>query len=147
MTLNVELLESSFAQVKENSLEFTKRFYNMLFADYPEVQPLFANTPMEKQRKQLFQSLVFTVNNLRKPDTLNNALTGLGTRHVQYGVLPQHYPMVGNSLLKAFEVTLGTAWTPDVQQAWIEAYGVVTQLMLEGLNYSSEQLNLPNAVK
>ena len=144
MELNVKLLESSFAQVKENSLEFTERFYTSLFADYPEVQPLFANTPMEKQRKQLFQSLVFTVNNLRKPDALTDALTGLGTRHVQYGVLPEHYPMVGSSLLKAFEVTLDTAWTPIVQQAWTEAYGVVIQLMLEGTDYSPEQLNLPS---
>jgi len=100
MALNVELLESSFAQIKVNSSEVTKRFYTLLFTDYPEVQPLFANTHMEKQGKQLFQSLVFTVNNLRKPDALSDALRGLGTRHVQYGVLPQHYPMVG-SLLKA----------------------------------------------
>jgi len=144
MTLNVELLESSFAQVKENSLEFTERFYTVLFADYPEVQPLFANTPMEKQRKQLFQSLVFTVNNLRQPDALSSALKGLGTRHVQYGVLPLHYPMVGNSLLKAFKLTLDAAWTADVQQAWTDAYGVVAQLMLEGADYSPEQLNLPD---
>lgn len=140
MALNVKLLESSFAQIKVNSLEVTKQFYTVLFTDYPEVQPLFANTNMEKQRKQLFQSLVFTVNNLGKPDVLNDALRSLGTRHVQYGVLPQHYPMVGSSLLKAFEVSLGTAWTPDVQQAWTEAYKVVAQLMLEGTDYSPERL-------
>jgi len=74
---------------------------------------------MEKQGKQLFQSLVFTVNNLRKPDALSDALRGLGTRHVQYGVLPT-LSMVGSSLLKAFEVSLGTAWTLT-QQAWTEA--------------------------
>ena len=142
MALNVELLESSFAQIKVNSLEVTKRFYTVLFTDYPEVQPLFANTNMEKQRKQLFQFLVFTVNNLRKPDALSDALGGLGTRHVQYGVLPQHYPMVGSSLLKAFEVSLGTGWTPDVQQAWTEAYEVVVQLMLEGADYLPECLML-----
>lgn len=141
MALNVELLESSFAQIKANSLEVTEQFYTVLFTDYPEVQPLFANTNMEKQRKQLFQSLVFfTVNNLGKPDVLSGALRGLGTRHIQYGVLPQYYPMVGSSLLKAFEVSLGSAWTPDVQQAWIEAYEVVTQLMLEGTDYSPERL-------
>lgn len=54
MALNVELLESSFAQIKVNSSEVTKQFYTVLFTDYPEVQPLFANTNMEKQRKQLF---------------------------------------------------------------------------------------------
>jgi hemoglobin-like flavoprotein len=111
MTLNVELLESSFVQVKSNSSEFTEQFYRFLFADYPEVQSLFANTNMEKQGKQLFQSILFTVNHLRQPEVLSSALQGLGTRHVQYGVLPEHYPMVGNSLLKAFEARLGTAWT------------------------------------
>ncbi|KAM3099695.1 globin family protein [Phormidesmis sp. 146-12] len=142
MALNVELLESSFAQIKANSSEVTKQFYTVLFTDYPEIQPLFANTNMEKQRKQLFQSLVFTVNNLGKPDVLSDTLKSLGTRHAWYGVLPQHYPMVGSSLLKAFEISLGTAWTSDVQQAWIEAYGVVAQLMLEGTGYPPEQLNL-----
>ncbi|MDV2997509.1 MAG: Bacterial hemoglobin [Chroococcidiopsis sp. SAG 2025] len=142
MALSVELLESSFAQIKANSSEVTKQFYTVLFTNYPEVQPLFANTNMEKQRKQLFQSLVFTVNNLHKPDVLSGALRGLGTRHIQYGVLPQHYPMVGSSLLKAFELSLGSAWTPDVQQAWIEAYEVVAQLMLEGADYSPERLML-----
>jgi len=55
---------------------------------------------MEKQGKQLFQSLVFTVNNLRKPDALSDALRGLGTRHVQYGVLPQHYQWWAVACLK-----------------------------------------------
>lgn len=144
MALNVELLESSFAQVKGNSSELTEQFYSLLFANYPDVQPLFANAHMEKQGKLLFQSLVFTVNHLRQPDVLSAALKGLGTRHVQYGVLPQHYPMVGSSLLKAFKATLDTAWTPELQQAWTEAYGVVAQLMLEGAACSPEQLNLPN---
>jgi len=147
MTLNVELLESSFAQVKSNSSEFTEQFYRFLFADYPEVQSLFAHTNMEKQGKQLFQSILFTVNHLRQPEVLSSALQGLGTRHVQYGVLPEHYPMVGNSLLKAFEARLGTAWTPNVQQAWIDAYEVVAQLMLDGADYSPEQLNLLTVVK
>jgi len=147
MTLNVGLLESSFAQIRDNHLEFTERFYALLFADYPEVQPLFANTHMAKQGKQLFQSLVFTVDHLRQPNTLSNVLKGLGTRHVRYGVLPQHYPMVGSSLLKSLAASLGTAWTPDVQQAWTEAYGVVTQLMLEGADCSLEELNLPSLVE
>jgi hemoglobin-like flavoprotein len=142
MTLNVELLESSFARINDRGAEFTDRFYAILLADYPEIQPLFASTHMEKQGKQLFQSLVFTVNNLRNPDTLGGALKGLGTRHVKYGVLPQHYPMVGSSLIETFAASLGTDWTPEVQQAWTDAYGVVAQIMLEGADYSPEQLML-----
>jgi hemoglobin-like flavoprotein len=132
MSLNIELLESSFSIVKEHATEFTETFYTNLFTDYPEVKPLFINSHMEEQGKKLFSSLVMTIDSLRKPELLAATLRGLGTRHIKYGVLPQHYPMVGNSLLKSLESSLEHAWTDDVKQAWIWAYTAVTQLMLEG---------------
>jgi hemoglobin-like flavoprotein len=132
MTLNVELLEQSFAAVKASRTDFPKTFYANLFADYPEVESLFANARMEEQGKKLFASLELTIDSLRKPDVLTATLKGLGTRHIKYGVLPKHYPMVGSSLLKSLESALGTDWTAEVKQAWIEAYTAVTQLMLDG---------------
>jgi hemoglobin-like flavoprotein len=109
-------------------------FYQTLFVDYPEVKPLFASTHMEKQAKQLFKSLVLVVENLRNPDVLTNTLQGLGTRHIQYGVLPEHYPMVGSTLLKAFATCLGSAWTPQTEQEWGRAYAVVAELMLSSVD-------------
>jgi hemoglobin-like flavoprotein len=141
MSLNVELLESSFAQIKDRQAEFTEFFYTNLLNNYPEVKPLFNNIHMDKQQEKLFQSLVITVDSLRTPDVLTGALKGLGTRHVKYGVLPEHYPMVGSSLLKTFAFCLQDAWTPNTEQAWIEAYGAITQLMLEGAEYPVEILN------
>jgi hemoglobin-like flavoprotein len=143
MSLNVDLLEHSFALVKGNGAEFSSQFYATLFSDYPAVQPLFANTHLQTQGDKLFASLVLVVDNLRNPEALENALKGLGTRHVKYGALPQHYPLVGASLLKTFATTLAPAdWTPEVQQAWTDAYGAVTQLMLEGADYPPEILTL-----
>jgi hemoglobin-like flavoprotein len=56
----------------------------------------------------------------------------LRRNQLKYGVLPQHYPMVRNSLLKSLESFLDEDWTVEMEQAWIEAYTAVTQLMLEG---------------
>lgn len=140
MSLNVELLESSFSLVKAQEAEFTAHFYGNLFADYPEVKPLFANTPMEEQARKLFKSLVVVVDSLRNPEALTSTLKGLGTRHIQYGVLPEHYPMVGSTLLKALSLCLGTAWTPNTEQAWSQAYAAVTELMLSGADYPAEVL-------
>jgi hemoglobin-like flavoprotein len=140
MSLNIELLESSFSQIKNQESEFTAHFYANLFADYPEIKPLFANTHMEDQAKKLFKSLVLVVDNLRQSDVLTNTLQGLGTRHIQYGVLPSHYPIVGSTLLKTFALCLGETWTPQAEQAWSEAYAAVTQLMLAGADYPSEIL-------
>ena len=139
MSLNVALLESSFAEIRKQETEFMSHFYTTLFADYPEVKPLFANTHMAKQAKQLFKALVLVIDNLRHPDILSHALKGLGTRHFQYGVLPDHYPMVGKTLLKTLSLYLDV-WTPTIEQAWSEAYAVVTQLMLDGAAYPVEVL-------
>jgi hemoglobin-like flavoprotein len=142
--LNVEVLEASFQVVQNSDRDFPAAFYANLLNDYPDVQPLFASTQMEKQGHQLANSLKFVVDNLRNSELLISTLQGLGTRHVQYGVLPQHYPAVGNSLLKTMASFAGTAWTPDVKQAWVDAYGVITMVMLEGADYSPELLELPS---
>ncbi|MEC4802723.1 MAG: globin family protein [Jaaginema sp. PMC 1079.18] len=142
MSLNVELLETSFGKVKPQANEFASSFYDNLFTTYPEAKPLFANTNLEEQSKKLLASLVLVVENLRKPDVLSDALKGLGARHVQYGALPEHYPLVGNSLLMTFEQFLKEDWTPETKQAWVDAYGAITELMLDGADYSSDVLNL-----
>ena len=140
--LKIALLEQSFEQVKPHANEFVASFYENLFADYPDAKPLFAHTDMKTQGNKLLMSLVFVIENLRKPGELTNALQGLGARHVKYGALPEHYPLVGNSLLKTFEQYLGADWTPMVMQAWVDAYGLITEVMLDGADYSPAAVQL-----
>jgi hemoglobin-like flavoprotein len=147
--LQVELLESSFEKAKPQAKEFVASFYENLFTDYPAAKPLFTHTNMAKQETMLLESLVFVVENLRQPESLSKALKGLGARHMKYGALPEHYPLVGNSLLKTFGQYLGDDWTPETQQAWTDAYGAITAIMLEGADYSKEdvQLEPPSAAE
>ena len=142
--LKVALLESSFEKVKPQASEFADSFYNNLFTANPEAKPLFANTDMAEQKKKLLASLVLVVENLRKPEALSGALRGLGARHVQYGALPEHYPLVGSALLTTFEQYLKGDWTPQVKQAWVDAYGAITEIMLDGADYSAQEVALPN---
>ncbi|MEE3719709.1 globin family protein [Tumidithrix elongata RA019] len=140
--LNIEILESSFQLVQDSKQDFPTAFYTNLLGDYPEVKPLFAKTKMNEQGDHLFDSLQFVVVNLRNAELLQTTLKGLGTRHVKYGVLPKHYPLVGNSLLKTLASLAGDAWTPEVKQAWVDAYGAIAAVMLEGAEYSAEVLQL-----
>jgi len=140
--LAVELLEQSFEQIKPQADAFISSFYENLFTDYPAAQPLFEHTKMAKQKKMLLNALVMTVENLRQPDVLSEKLKGLGARHIKYGTLPEHYPLVGNSLLKTFEQYLGTNWTEEIKQAWVDAYGAISTLMLEGAEYAPEEVAL-----
>jgi len=140
--LQIELLETSFEKVKPCANEFVASFYDNLFTDYPAAQPLFAHTNMKEQGHKLLMSLVFVIENLRQPGELTAALKGLGARHVKYGALPEHYPLVGNSLLKTFEQYLGADWTADTKAAWVDAYGLITEVMLEGADYDAEAVAL-----
>jgi hemoglobin-like flavoprotein len=142
MTLNVELLEQSFEQLKPNLEEFISSFYLTLFHDSPQIGHLFDHTDMAKQRKMMFGALTLVMENLRNPEAMDTALKGLGARHVQYGALPEYYPLFGRSLLKAMATSLGERWTPQLQQAWVDAYVALTSLMLEGAEYSESATQL-----
>ncbi len=130
--VSVKILEESFACIRPRSTEFAASFYKNLFALYPQLRPLFANTSMQEQEKKLMISLVLVINNIRNLTYLTTLLKELGERHVRYGISPEYYPMVGTALLKTLESYLGTDWTPEVKQAWSYGYGAIADLMLEG---------------
>ncbi|WP_375506273.1 globin family protein, partial [uncultured Nostoc sp.] len=132
MSLNIELLEQSFERIKPCADEFVASFYENLFAAYPEVKPLFANTEMEKQQKKLLNALVLVVENLRNPSALSPLLNSLGARHVGYGSLPKQYPAIGKALLLTFEQYLHDDWTPELKKAWADAYSTISAQMLQG---------------
>lgn len=139
----LQLIEESFAKITPMAEEFAATFYVNLFANYPAAKPLFTNTAMKAQEEKLLHSLMLVMENLHETDTLNECLRGLGASHVQYGALPEHYPLVGNSLLKTFEQYLGDNWTPEIKQAWVDAYNMIAEIMLEGADYSQEEVLLP----
>ena len=145
--LQVELLEQSFAAIKPEADNFVNSFYENLFTAYPEAKPLFTNTNMAEQKTKLLASLVLVVENLRTPDVLEQSLKGLGARHVKYGALPEHYPLVGNALLTTFEQYLGDKWTTEVKQAWVDAYGAISEIMLDGADYSQADIALDAPAK
>ena len=49
---------------------------------------------------------------------------------------------MGSALLTTFEQYLGDKWTPDVKQAWVDAYGAISQIMLNGADYSEAEIAL-----
>ncbi len=132
MGLNIELLESSFKLVAPKGEALVSRFYERLFEKYPAVKPLFKKTSIKEQKKKLLASLVLVIQNLRRPDKLTPVLQDMGARHVGYGAKPAHYDAVGENLLAVLGEFAGSAWTPQVKQAWTDAYGAIKTIMLAG---------------
>lgn len=129
MSLNVPALRSSFDLVLEREPEVTKRFYGHLFTRYPQVRPLFSRGAPELQQKMLAEMLVAVVDHLEDAEWLVQNLRALGVRHDDYGITPEMYPWVGECLLQTLSEIAGDQWTPEVAQAWTDAYGAIVSLM------------------
>ena len=72
-------------------------------------------------------------NELREKDiyeALGKAVDTMAQRHVKTHVKPEHYPMVGTSLLEAIKDVLGDAATDDVINAWKEAYFFLGDILI-----------------
>jgi hemoglobin-like flavoprotein len=132
MALQVETLEQSFDLVAPQGDELVRTFYDRLFEAAPAVQPLFAKVDMERQRQALLNMLVVLRESLRDLDDIVPDLEDLGSRHVEYGAQPAHYPVVGEVLIGAMAEVAGDKWKPEYTAAWQEAYAVVKDVMLRG---------------
>lgn len=130
--LNGDLLRSSLELVVERQPEITPRFYDILFARYPQVQPLFARNSGDRQAKMLQEAIVAVVDHVDDASWLTSTLVGMGRQHVDYGVTPEMYGWVGESLLATLAEIAGSDWTPAVERAWSDAFGAIRDLMLAG---------------
>lgn len=124
----INLVQSSWAKVAPIADQAADIFYDRLFEIAPEARPLFAED-MTKQKRALMGMLATAVNGLAKLDTILPAVQALGERHVNYGTKNEHYDLVASALLFTLDKGLGTAFTPDVEEAWTKAYVTLATVM------------------
>lgn len=126
----IELVQSTWSKVLPISEKAADLFYNRLFEIDPSTKSLFTGD-MKEQGRKLMQMIDIAVEGLPKLDTIVPELQSLGKRHAKLGVENDHYGSVGAALLWTLEQGLGEAFTPEVKEAWTEAYGVLSNTMKE----------------
>ena len=122
------LVQESFAAVMPIADDAAALFYRRLFELDPSLERMFKGD-MTEQRKKLMQMLTAAVKGLDRLDQLVPVVEDLGRRHAGYGVADSHYDTVGAALLWTLEKGLGTAFTPEVEDAWVAVYGLLANTM------------------
>jgi len=135
----IALVQTSFAKVVPIAATAADLFYDHLFETAPDVRSMFPDD-LSEQKKKLMTMLGTVVGSLTRLDTLLPAVSALGGRHAGYGVRPDHFPPVGAALLWTLKQGLGEAFTPEVEEVWATAYGVLSQVMIDAMTR-----NLPRA--
>ena len=104
-------------------------FYSKLFMANPSLRNLFPKK-MEEQYSKLMDMLSVIIARLDRMDELNDDIAAMARRHIQYGVRPAHYKLVGNALLWTLRQGLGQDWTLEVEQAWTKCYSNLADTMM-----------------
>jgi len=129
----IEIVKSTVPALKAHGLEITTHFYKTMFENNPEIKPLFN---MDKQAsgeqpKALAMAILAAAQNIDNLEAPLPVVKKIGARHVEVGVLAQHYPTIGQNLLIAIKDVLGDAATDEVLDAWGKAYGVIADVFIQ----------------
>jgi hemoglobin-like flavoprotein len=115
-------------------------FYKRLFELRPEYRALFPDD-LKAQKRKLIQMLAFIVKSLTWPEAawredvppdedLLLVVLALGRRHSElYKIPPESYATVGEALVWTLDYGLGEAFTPEVRDAWLHVYTLLSKTM------------------
>lgn len=104
-------------------------FYSKLFSYNPSLRKMFPSN-MDRQYEKLMNMISTIIARLDKMDELNDEIAAMAQRHVQYGVRPGHYKLVGNALLWTLRKGLGDDWTNELENAWTKCYSLLSGAMI-----------------
>ncbi|MFL6245879.1 MAG: globin family protein [Thermoanaerobaculia bacterium] len=127
-TRQIELVQSSFAQVVPIAGVAASLFYDRLFELDPALRGMFRGD-MAEQGKKLMTMIGTVVGGLKSLDRIVPGIQALGARHAGYGVRDEHYDVVGTALLWTLAKGLGAAFTDEVRDAWTAAYTLLANTM------------------
>ncbi|MBK9935937.1 MAG: hypothetical protein IPP61_17815 [Cytophagaceae bacterium] len=130
--IQINLVKNTFDLVAKIPAETVgKLFYNRLFEIAPEVRPMFGRSEIVEQSRKLIGMLSYIINRLDNLESIIDEISKLAQRHINYGVLPEHYKPVGESLLWTLKQGLGSNWNKDVEEAWTVCYVTLSNAMIE----------------
>jgi nitric oxide dioxygenase len=139
------IISATVPILEQGGEALTRHFYQTMFRDYPQVQPLFnqSNQHDGNQQRALANAVLMYAKNIDKLENLGPLVSTIINKHVSLQIQPEHYPIVGASLLKAIREVLGAEVATDaVLEAWGAAYGQLADILIgaeENLYRKNEQ--------
>lgn len=124
------IVKSTAPLLKDKGEEITTLMYEYLFSNHLEAKSLFKNASPDQYIK-LANMVYAYASNIDQLENLQKGIEKVAQIHVATKIQPEHYPWVGEALLKAIKQVLGEAATDEVLDAWTEAYGSLSTVFIE----------------
>ncbi|MDU2243096.1 MAG: NO-inducible flavohemoprotein [Paenibacillus sp.] len=128
----IEVIKSTVPVLEVHGQTITKTFYQTMFKNHPELLNVFnhANQRQGKQPTALANAVYAATTHIDRLEEILPVVRGIAQKHRALGILPEHYPIVGENLLAAIKTVLGDAATEEILDAWGKAYGVIADVFI-----------------
>jgi len=124
-----KLVQDSLIHVRPIADQVAESFYARLFEVNPHLRKLFIGD-MKRQGAMLMTSLELAVSGLDHMESILSSVQALGERHESYGVKAEYYPLATEAFLWALGHHLGDEFTPELRNAWAEAFDALVRAMI-----------------
>lgn len=127
LNAGIELFKKIF-KIAPSTQQMFRKFHDVPFEELPE------NEHFRHHALQVTETIALGVSSLDDMEGLICVLKELGAAHSSHGLNDEYFDVVGQALLATLEGGLGEEFTPEVKEAYVTFYGIVTKTMKEGLN-------------
>lgn len=128
-----DIVKATVPILQEHGSEITKRFYQLMFENHPELKNIFNQTNQRKgdQSKALANTVYAAAANIDQLEVILPHVKQISQKHRSLNIKPEHYPIVGKYLLLGMKDVLGEAANDDIIDAWEKAYGVIASVFID----------------
>ena len=120
-----KLLLKGMLILSENAEQAGVAIYRYLFEIEPELKALFKNTDIHAQGQVLLKFLSTLMTSISSIEDIQPDIQALKKRHIQYGILPEHYLIFGEALLLTLSEILEKDFTAEMESVWMKAYALL----------------------
>jgi nitric oxide dioxygenase len=128
----IDLVKATVPALEAGGSAVTDRMYQLLFKT-PEIRDLFNQAHQGaggSQSKALTAAILAYARNIDNLGVLRSRVERIVQKHVGLNIQPRHYHFVAEALLAAIKDVLGEAATPEILEAWGEAYWQLADLLM-----------------
>lgn len=126
-------IDASVPVLREHGIAITTAFYKNMFEAHPKLKNMFnmGNQANGSQQQSLASAVFAYAANIDNAAALGPVIKRIVHKHAAVGLTADHYPIVGEHLIGAIKQVLGDASSPELLDAWGEAYWLLANQLIE----------------
>ena len=130
---DITLVKQTIPTLEASGSDITQHFYQRMFRDNPELKDIFnlSHQRTGNQAQALFDAILAYAKNIDRLHLLEGAVSRIAHKHTSFAIKPAHYKIVGHHLIATFKELLQSAFTLELESAWINAYNQLAEIFID----------------